>query len=267
MFGRFRAGGPPEFARYLLPLGSVAIIIVLWQALVTGLEIPEIILPPPGRVWTSILANGRTLSEGALATGIRIVLGFVASALIALPLALLVTEFRLLGRIIEPLTTLSQSVPKLALAPLVVIWFGNGTTSQVSFAALIAFFPVFIETVAGLRALEPEMLLLARSMGSSRSQIILKFKLPGALPLIFAGFKIGATLAVVGAIVAEWIGGQDGIALILLQADALLDTPLAIAALLILSAMGAGFYLVIAVLEITVTPGRHAQPDTMATAT
>jgi NitT/TauT family transport system permease protein len=246
----------PALARLLLPLVVLAGLIVVWHVVVIVFRVPSIVLPSPAEVARSMGTQRATLLAGALATSGRVLLGYTVSVVVAIPLAMLVVQWPLLGRAVQPLITLSQAVPKVALAPLVVVWFGNGLASQTAFAALVAFFPVFIETVVGLRAIAPEMLLLARSMGSTPLQTFRKFRIPHALPHVFAGLKVGATLAVIGAIVAEWIGGDTGVALVLLRADALLDTPLAVSALIVLALMGMAFFMAIAALEIAVMPWR-----------
>jgi NitT/TauT family transport system permease protein len=239
----------------MLPLVGFILVVALWEALVTGFRLPAILLPSPGAALASGVANAHKLIEASLATATRVGVGFVAGVLVAVPLAVLTVQYPFAGRIVQPLITLSQAVPKVALAPLVVVWFGHGYPSQTAFAALVGFFPIFIETLLGLQAMETEMLLLARSMGSTPAQLFLKFRFPRALPHIFAGLKVGATLAVVGATVAEWIGGETGIALLLLRADSLLDTPLAVAALLVLALMGIAFYSLISLIEVWITPG------------
>jgi len=242
-----------------MPVVSVLLLASVWQAAVTLLHIPSIVLPSPVDVLLAFKSHAAELALGTVATATRVVIGFAVSTAVALPLAILVVQSPTFGRYVQPLITLSQAVPKVALAPLVVLWFGNGALSQTSFAAIAAFFPIFIEAVIGLRAIEPEMILLARSMGSSGLQTYVKFRAPRALPHLFAGLKVGATLAVVGAVVAEWIGGENGIALILLQADALLQTALAIAALIVLAILGAAFYALIALIEMILSPTRTAQ--------
>lgn len=254
-----RDAGARRVLGVVLPLAVLAALVVLWQLLVTVFRLPSIVVPSPAEVAASAALNRAALAEGALTTGGRVLLGFAVSIGVAVPLAVFVVQWPLLGRAVQPLITLSQAVPKVALAPLVVVWLGNGMVSQTAFAALVAFFPVFIEAVVGLRAVEPEMLLLARSMGAGTVQIFAKFRFPHALPGIFAGLKVGATLAVIGAIVAEWIGGDTGLALVLLRADGLLDTPLAFAALIALALMGMAFFTAIVAVEIVATPWRSAR--------
>jgi NitT/TauT family transport system permease protein len=155
----------------------------------------------------------------------------------------------------------SQTIPKVALAPIFVVWLGTGATSQMAFAAMVAFFPIFIDTLIGLRATPAEMILLARSMGATTMQSFVKFRIPNALPSIFAGLKVGATLAVIGGIVAEWVGGDTGLALVLLRADALMDTGLAFAALVLLAMLGMVFFAAIGGLERVVSPAHFARND------
>jgi len=259
------AGPDRRLASLLLPLGVLVLAVVGWQIAVSVWAVPRIVLPAPAEVVASAVRHGATLLTSTAATAGRVLAGFVLSVAIAIPLAVLVVQFSLVERTVYPLVTLSQTIPKVALAPLFVVWLGTGAVSQMTFAAMVAFFPIFIDTLVGLRAIPPEMLLLGRSMGATTVQSFVKFRLPYALPHIFAGLKVGATLSVIGSIVAEWVGGETGLALVLLRADALLDTALAFAALVLLAVMGMAFFALIRGLERVLSPPRTArEPEKVA---
>ena len=245
--------------RLAFPLATLIFIIAGWQLAVTSFAIPKIVVPSPADVLASTTANMGTLLTSLAATAARVLLGFALSITVAVPLAILVVRFAFVERAVYPLVSVSQTIPKVALAPIFVVWLGTGAVSQMAFAAMVAFFPIFIDTLTGLRATPAEMLLLARSMGASTAQSFVKFRIPNALPSIFAGLKVGATLAVIGGIVAEWVGGDTGLALVLLRADALMDTGLAFAALVLLAVMGMGFFAAILALERLVSPAHIAR--------
>lgn len=247
-----------RLARVLLPAAVLVLALVGWQLAVTLFQVPRIVLPTPTDVLAAAAANASTLASSLVATAARVVAGFLLSVAVAVPLAVLVVQFAFMERAIYPLVSLSQTIPKVALAPLFVVWLGTGAVSQMAFAAMVAFFPVFIDTLVGLRGVPPEMLLLARSMGATTVQTFVKIRLPHALPNLFAGLKVGATLSVIGGVVAEWVGGDTGLALVLLRADALLNTALAFAALLLLGLMGMAFFAVIRALERVLSPWRTA---------
>jgi NitT/TauT family transport system permease protein len=245
--------------RLILPLVAVALVLAGWQVAVSVFAVPKIVLPSPADVLASARAQAGALVMNTAATAGRVLAGFLLSAAIAIPLAATVVHFAFMDRAVYPLLTLSQTIPKVALAPLFVVWLGTGAISQMSFAAMVAFFPIFIDTLVGLRAVQSEMLLLARSMGATTLQTFVKIRIPHALPHIFAGLKVGATLSVIGGIVAEWVGGDVGLALVLLRADSMLDTGLAFAALALLALMGMAFFALIHGLERLVSPWRVAQ--------
>jgi NitT/TauT family transport system permease protein len=245
--------------RLAFPLATVLVILAGWQFAVTSFAIPRIVVPSPADVLASTMTNAGTLITSMAATAARVLLGFMISIAVAVPLAILVVQFAFVERAVYPLLSVSQTIPKVALAPIFVVWLGTGAASQMAFAAMVAFFPIFIDTLIGLRATPAEMILLARSMGATTAQSFVKFRIPNALPSIFAGLKVGATLAVIGGIVAEWVGGDTGLALVLLRADALMDTALAFAALVLLAVMGMGFFAAIVGLERVVSPAHLAR--------
>jgi NitT/TauT family transport system permease protein len=185
------------------------------------------------------------------------------SVIVGIPLALAIFLWPLFSRSIYPLLVSSQAVPKVAVAPLFIVWFGLGLVPKVLIAFLIAFFPIVINTAMGLAAIEIEKIHLARSMGLGPFATFIKIRLPNALPSIFAGLKISITLAVVGAVVGEFVGGQGGLGYLLLVANGSLDIALLFAGLVALTLLGIAFFAVIVIVERLVLPP-HAIHDAAA---
>jgi NitT/TauT family transport system permease protein len=189
----------------------------------------------------------------------EVLAGFLAAALVAIPLAMLVVVSPVLERLIYPPMVATQSIPKIALAPLFIVWFGFGTTPKIAVAFLISFFPVVVDTIVGLRSIDPAMVQLARSMGAPPYRIFLRLRLPNALPSVFAGLKVASTLAVVGALTGEFIGSDRGLGYVLVQSSAQLDTPLLFATLVTLSLLAMAFFFLVEGLERLLIPWHVSQ--------
>jgi NitT/TauT family transport system permease protein len=194
------------------------------------------------------------LIKQSLATTVEILLGFALSVAVGVPLALTIYLWRPFERAVYPLLIASQAVPKVAVAPLFLVWFGFGLLPKVLIAFLIAFFPVVINTVMGLAALEREKVYLAQSMGLGLVATFFKIQLPSALPSIFAGLKISITFAVVGAVVGEFVGGQGGLGYLLLIANGNMDTALLFAGIVALTVLGVVLFALIGLAERLVLP-------------
>jgi NitT/TauT family transport system permease protein len=236
------------------PLAALVGSLVLWEAVTRLLRVPLYLLPPPSVIAEAMVAHAGVLAEESIATTIEIALGFALSVAVGIPLALAIFLWPLFSRSIYPLLVSSQAVPKVAVAPLFIVWFGLGLVPKVFIAFLIAFFPVVINTAMGLAAIETEKIHLARSMGLGPLATFLKIRLPNALPSIFAGLKISITLAVVGAVVGEFVGGQGGLGYLLLVANGSLDTALLFAGLVALTVLGIVFFALVALVERLVLP-------------
>ncbi len=189
----------------------------------------------------------------------EILLGYLLSIVVGIPLALAIFLWPAFARSVYPLLVASQAVPKTAIAPLFVIWFGFGLVPKVLVAFLIAFFAIVINTVVGLESVQPEKIYLARSMGLSPLATFLKIRLPQALPAIFGGLKVAITLAVVGAVVGEFVGSDSGLGYLLLQATGSLDSPLLFAGFVPLTLIGAGLFLLIELIEWLAIPWHTSQ--------
>ncbi len=186
----------------------------------------------------------------------EILLGFGLSVVIGVPLAVLMTYSRTIERALYPLLVGSQTIPKVALAPLFMVWLGFGLAPKILMTFMIAFFPIVIGAVIGLVTIEQELIYVARSMGASNWQLFWKVRLRHALPSLFGGLKVAITLAVVGAIVAEFVGADKGLGYIIQVANGHLDTPLLLAAVVVVSAIGIALYLLVEQCEWLLTRRR-----------
>ena len=231
------------------PLFFIGGAAILWEVLVRALHIPKWLLPAPSVVLLRIGQETSFLSLHAAYTLYVILSGFMLAIAVGVPIALLIASWRFAEKAVYPLLVFSQTVPKIAIAPLFAIWLGMTSLPHILITLLISFFPIVIDTVAGLKSLPLEMIHLSQSMGTTRWQMFRKIRLPFALPFLFAGLKVAITLAVVGAIVGEWVGSERGLGYVLLLANGQLDTALAFSVILILSLMGMGLFFVVWILE------------------
>jgi NitT/TauT family transport system permease protein len=225
---------------YVLRLLLIAVILGAWEGLVIVTAVPEFILPPPTVVARAmhkgIMSN--VYPQHFLVTLMETLLGFVVGAALAFVLGTLVALSRRVEYFLYPFIVMLQSMPKVALAPLIVVWFGLGPTSKVISAALVAFFPLMVNTIAGLRSAEEDRINLMRSLAASRTQIFFMLQLPNALPYIFAGLEIAMIFALIGAIVAEFAGAQMGLGMLIQSMNFNMDVAGQFSILLILSMLG-----------------------------
>ena len=227
----------------LLPL-SLAGGVAAWQAVVLINDFPAFIVPGPGLVWqrfVQVLADGRL----AFHTGVtlsEILSGLALGMVTATVLGYFIAKSPGLERVLTPYIVASQAVPIVAVAPLLVIWFGSGLRSKVLICALIVFFPILINTVVGVRSVEPDLRDLMRSLKATRWQTFVKLELPAALPILLAGLKVGATLAVIGAVVGEFVGADRGLGFLISFGRGQYDTALVFVAAMTLVAIALGLY-------------------------
>jgi NitT/TauT family transport system permease protein len=223
---------------FIYPAASLALLLLAWQAAVVIFDIKPFILPSPELVFRLIVDRHSILLHHALITSYETVVGFLLSVLVGIPIAAAVVAWRPLERMLYPLLIASQTVPKVAIAPLFIVWLGFGFLPKIIIAFLVAFFPIVISTVVGLKSTPVEMLYLGRIMGFSAWQMFRKISFPRALPEIFGGLKVAMTLAVVGAIVGEFVGASEGLGYLLMFATAQMQTSLVFAALVLLVVIG-----------------------------
>jgi NitT/TauT family transport system permease protein len=238
----------------VFPLLGIAIILVAWQTYTHVFAINRIVLPSPLDIFKASIANWDALLRESWPTFLESVLGFLLAVVVGIPFAVCVASSRILNLTLYPILIATQSVPKVAIAPIILIWFGLGMQSKLVIAFLVAFFPIVVDTAAGIRATPAGLLELARSLRASPLQIFLKIQFPAALPFIFAGAKVAVTLAVIGAVIGEFVGSTGGLGNLLLTANSQLDSALAWAALVWLSALGILLFAAVVVAERIVMP-------------
>jgi NitT/TauT family transport system permease protein len=239
---------------FVYPVLAIVGLLVLWQVLVIVLNIAPYLLPKPTDVIATLIQDLPNLMAQSVVTIEEIVAGFALSVIVGIPLAVGIVTWRGFEKTMYPLLVASQTVPKVAIAPLFLVWFGFGQTPKVLIAFLIAFFPIVIDTAVGLRSVPTEMTDLAHSMGASRLALFWKIRFPYALPNIFGGLKVGITLAVIGAIVGEFVGADSGLGYVLVIANGRLDTSLLFAAILVLVLIGIVTFLIVDIAERMAIP-------------
>ncbi|MBV9783556.1 MAG: ABC transporter permease [Acidisphaera sp.] len=228
---------------------TFAAFLVLWEVAVRLFAIPLYLLPPPSRVAVYIITHADTFISAGLATLRLVLAGFAISIALGIPLGILLARSRIFARTVYPLLVGSQTFPKLAVGPLFVVWFGFGPMPKLLLAFLVAFFPIMIDATTGLQSVRADTLMLARSLGLGRVRTFLQIQLPQALPSIFSGLKIGSTLAVLGVLVAEFLGAAGGLGYLVITATGNLDTVLLFSTLVIIALMGLALYGLVVVCE------------------
>jgi len=241
---------------YLPPLGLLALILGGWELIARSLGAPYI-LPSPSEILLRMAIDWRLLLRHALVTLEEVALGFALALLLGLASALLIFHSRTFQRVLYPLIIATQNVPVFAIAPILVLWLGYGIMSKVAVAALIIFFPVVVNTVDGLRSVDRDVVNLFKILEASPLQVLLKLRLPGALPFIFSGCKIGVTMSVVGAVIGEWVGAKAGLGYLMIHANARLKIDLLFAAILWLSALSIALFAFVSFLERVALPWRR----------
>jgi NitT/TauT family transport system permease protein len=240
--------------RYTLPTVAFIVSIALWQLVVVVFDVPPYILPAPTIVFESFIEELPTLWDASLVTGSEVLLGFLLAAVVSIPLAYVIASVPIVEITLYPLIVVLQTIPKIAVAPLFIVWFGFGMLPKVLLTFLLCFFPILVDALTGFKALDPRLLYITKSMGASRLQTFSYVRMPAALPFIFSGLKVAIVLAVTGAIVAEFVGSSAGLGYVLLRASANLDTALMFAVLIALSIMGLVFAYAVEFAERLVTP-------------
>ncbi|WP_327181487.1 ABC transporter permease [Streptomyces sp. NBC_01334] len=235
-------------------MAGFALLIICWQLLVSLAAVQETALPRPLSVVEALSEHGAVLWEHSQITLIEILLGFVLSAVSGFLIALLIDSSRILYRLLYPLMIVAQAVPKLALVPVILIWFGFGRTSNAVIALLISVFPVIVNTLHGFQSVDRRYVELGRVMAGSHFMRFRKIRLPAAMPSIFTGLKLGMSFATVGAVAGEIFAGSEGLGYVVSSAAGALDTPLAYAAIVVISALGLILYYLMLWLEKRLLP-------------
>lgn len=238
---------------------TVAGAFAAWELGVRFFKVPEYVVPPPSAAILEMVRKWDMLWPHFMVTFTEMVASFLISAVIGIVVGIMVVYSRTLERAIYPLLVGFQTVPKVALAPMLLLWFGFGIWPKILVGVLVAFFPVVISTAVGLWSMDPELVPLARSMGASSRDVFLKFRLPSAVPNIFAGLKVSISLSVVGVVVGEFVGTEKGLGYVLLYANGNLQSKLLFAAVLLLTIMGVASYWVMELVETFATGWHRAK--------
>lgn len=248
------AGAAERMRRLGPPILAFLAVAVAWEAAVWILRPPPFLLPSPGAVARRLIEFGPQWPRHLWATMAATLWGFLVAVAFGVGLAVAIVYSLALNRAITPLLVTVQIVPKIAFAPLFLVWFGLGMTSKVMVAFLVAFFPVLVNTAIGLVQIEPDLLDLARSLKTSRAWVFRKIRFPNALPYFFGGLRVASTLAVIGAIIAEFVGSDVGLGYLIVMANNQLDTALGLASIALISAFGLLLYGAILLLERLAMP-------------
>ena len=233
---------------------STLVGLVLWQAAVRTLNVPKFLVPAPTDVLQEFLSNQAWYWNHAYYTLSATLLGFAIAVVFGVILAIVIISSRWVEQTIYAGLVAFNSIPKVAIAPLFIIWVGTGFASKVTMAAVISIFAIVINAVLGLRSLDPDLVDLARSMGAGREGLLIKIQFPNALPGLFSGMKVGISLALIGTIVGEFVASSSGLGYVIMTAQSTFATPRIFAALVLLALMGTILFFVIDVLERLILP-------------
>jgi NitT/TauT family transport system permease protein len=234
---------------WVLIVAVHAMVIVLWHLVVVVGEIGEYIMPTPVATFKTLFSPDYHWMRNTLVTASEIFGGYVLGVGTGVALAVVFSWFRMLNTTFMPLIVSLNMIPKVALAPLFIVWFSYGIGSNIIIAFSICFFPILLTTARGLREVEPDLIDLVRALRASRWQIFIKIQLPGSLPYVFSGMKVGAILAVAGAIVGEFVASQRGLGNLMIQVQSTLDTAGMFMAVILISIVGVVLYAMVLILE------------------
>jgi NitT/TauT family transport system permease protein len=243
-----------RLARMLLPAAGLVLLVLAWHLAVVAFHMPAAVLPKPSLVLDATIANWRLIVAEGWITLLESLYGFILAFVLGVPLAVAIAGSRTLNLMFYPLLIATQSLPKVALAPLILVWLGLGIESKLAIAWLVAFFPIVVDTATGLRNTPAEFLDLAAAVRASPWQTFWKIRFPAALPFVISGSKVAITLAVIGAVIGEFIGSNEGLGNLLLVANSQINIPLAFACLIGLAVIGIGLYAAVAAVEWGLKP-------------
>ncbi len=238
-----------------LPAALLAVLILAaWESLVWVFGVPEFLLPGPSAIVGAFWESRELLLRHAGPTAGEAVLGFFAAVITGALSGLLINRSELAERSLYPWLVVSQTLPTVAIAPILVTWLGYGALPKVLVVTLFCFFPITVATVDGLRATDPDLVRLMRSFGASRWRIFSMVEAPGALPFLFGGVRLAVTYCVIGAVVGEWVGSSEGLGFLMIQDKAQFEIPRLFAEISLLSIMGVTLFLLVALLQRLIAP-------------
>ncbi len=244
------------------PLIFAIVLLALWWAVTTTGLVASYLVPSPVETWRAFADNVDYFAANTWVTVVETVIGFAIAVVVGEAVAIGMVYSRNLERTLYPVVLFAQVIPKIAIAPLFVVWLGFGIGPKIIVAVLMAFFPIVISGLAGLRDVDPEILELTSTMGASRRRVFTKVQFPASLPQLFSGLKVAATLAVTGAVVGEFVGANSGLGYVILQANGNVDTASLFVALIIMSIVGVIMFAAIQLVERLVIPWHASQRGT-----
>lgn len=240
-------------------LAVFLLLFILWEVAVRLFGIKEYLLPPPSKVWTEFLKRYDTVMASAWVTTQEILAGYALAVVVSVPLALWIASSRFMETAVYPAIVFLQIVPKIAIAPLFIIWFGFGFTPKLLLVFLLSFFPIVVASIVGFKSVDPDIMDFARTTGAGGWRLFAKIRLPQALPHIFTGLKVGAALSATAAVVAEFVASDKGLGYLLLQYNGQLETPMVFAIIVLLSLIGLAVYYAVELLERFTIPWHVSQ--------
>ncbi|MGW2229235.1 ABC transporter permease [Streptomyces formicae] len=247
------------------PLALLLVCFGAWWLIAATAMVEPYLVPSPGATFDVIVDKPDYLWQHSWVTTYETLIGFVIAVGVGIVSAVLMVASTTVEKTLYPILLFAQVVPKIAIAPLFVVWLGFGIAPKILIAVLIAFFPVVISMVTGLKAVDPEMLQLSATMGARPWQTFLKIRFPASLPHLFSGLKVAVTLAVTGAVVGEFVGANEGLGYVILQANGNLDTPMLFAGLLVMSLIGVFLFVLVEIAEKLLLPWHASRRDAAAT--
>lgn len=242
----------------IVPLLILVSVMLGWELATRVFQIPRWVLPPPSAVVQALIRDQRLLLRHLTVTLEEVGLGLAFSVLLAIVLAIGIVSSRLVERSVYPLVIASQAVPIVALAPILLIWFGYGLTPKVIVVVLVCFFPIAVNLVDGLRSVDPEFVDLVRSFGGTSWQTLRVVRIPGALPAFFSGLRVAAAVSVIGALIGEWVGSSAGLGYVMIRAASQFHTDRVFAAVLVSAVVSIGLFGIVSVVERFALPWRRS---------
>ena len=252
-----RLGG--TLMQWLPAAALVAAMLGVWEAYVRLFDVQRWLLPAPSVIATTIGESRGLLWRHSLVTLEEIVVGFGLALAGGVLLASGIAFSRTLERAVYPFVIASQTIPIIVIAPLLLVWVGYGLTPKVIVVALIAFFPIVVNMVDGLRSADPDVVNLMRTLGARRWQIFIKIQVPSAMPFLFSGTRVAIAVSVIGAVIGEWVGSSEGLGYLMIRSKPLFLTERVFAAIAVLSVLGVALFLVVGVVERMAIPWWHSE--------
>ncbi|HUZ02218.1 MAG TPA: ABC transporter permease [Thermomicrobiaceae bacterium] len=244
-----------------IPGVLLVVAVALWELIVRLTDTPAWFLPAPSAILGALVHNWQLIGGHTLVTLEEVLVGFVLSFAFGVGVAIAIAYSPIVERAIYPIVIASQAIPIIALAPILLIWFGYGLTPKIIVVVLICFFPIAVNTVDGLRAADPELVDLLRSMGAGRWKSFRTVRLPAALPYLFSGTRIAAAVSVIGALIGEWVGSSAGLGYFMIRSASQFNTARVFAAVLVSAVLGVVLFVAVALLERWLLPWQHTGRD------